>query len=325
MKRERFVGHRISLLLPWLLLALSLWLVFSQVERPAALVNVGVQWARVGALAIVMTAIILTGGIDLSVGSMIALSSIVMGMLWNAGWPAEVASVLAVLVGGAAGSVNGLLVVLGLSPLVATLATMAFYSGLALMLCGGEKITKLPAPAIDTSQVAGWPSEYWVLALVFAAAMLVVHGTRFGRWCYAIGDNPIAARFAALPVRRTQWWLYTASGLVAGLLAVAYTVRKGAIPDAHQGIELEAIACVVVGGTLITGGRGGIPQTLLGIVVIANIDIGLFFLSGRFKFIGAEARLMVVGVLLIVVAMWNEWLARSDDRLETRNEGAEQT
>jgi rhamnose transport system permease protein len=322
MKRKGFIKN-IPVLLPWLLLLLALGLVFSQVERPAALVNVGVQWARVGALAIVMTAIILSGGIDLSVGSMIALSSVVMGLLWKAGWPAEVASGMAVLVGGAIGAINGFLVVLGLSPLVATLATMAFYSGLALMICGGEKITKLPDPAIDTSQIAGWPSEYWILAFVFAAAMLFVHGTRFGRWCYAIGDNPMAARFAAIPVRRTQWWLYTASGLVAGLLAVAYTVRKGAIPDAHRGIELEAIACVVVGGTLITGGRGGILQTLLGLVVIANIDIGLFFLSGRFKFIGADARLMVVGVLLIVVAVWNEWLARTDDRVETLNEATE--
>ncbi len=325
MKRKRFTWRTVSVLLPWLLLLLSLWLVFSQVERPAALVNVGVQWARVGALAIVMTAIILTGGIDLSVGSMMALSSIVMGLLWQAGWSAEVAGGLAVLVGGAVGAVNGFLVVVGLSPLVATLATMAFYSGLALMLCGGEKITKLPRPAVDMSQLAGWPSEYWILGFVFAVAMLVVHGTRFGRWCYAIGDNPIAARFSAIPVLRTQWWLYTASGLVAGLLAMTYTVRKGAIPNAHQGVELEAIACVVVGGTLITGGRGGILQTLLGILVIANIDIGLFFLSGQFKFIGADARLMVLGVLLIVVAVWNEWLARADAKLETLNKATERT
>ena len=329
MKRKRFAWNTVFVLLPWLLpwllLLLSLGLVCFQVERPAALVSLGVPWARVGALAIVMTAIILTGGIDLSVGSMMALSSMVMGLLWQAGWSAEAAAGVAVLVGLAAGGANGGLVVLGLSPLVATLATMAFYSGLAMMLCGGEKITKLPSPAVDMSQFAGWPSEYWILGFVFAISLLIVHGTRFGRWCYAIGDNPIAARFSAVPVQRTQWWLYMASGLVAGLLAVTYTVRKGAIPNAHQGIELEAIACVVVGGTLITGGRGGILQTLLGILVVANIDIGLVFLSGGFKFIGADARLMVVGVLLIVVAVWNEWMARAAARLETLNKATERT
>ena len=325
MKRKRFTWNTVSVLLPWLLLLLSLGLVCFQVERPTALVSLGVPWARVGALAIVMTAIILTGGIDLSVGSMMALSSMVMGLLRQAGWPAEAAGGAAILVGVAAGGANGGLVVLGLSPLVATLATMAFYSGLAMMLCGGEKITKLPSPAVDMSQFAGWPSEYWILGFVFAISLLIVHGTRFGRWCYAIGDNPIAARFSAVPVQRTQWWLYMASGLVAGLLAVTYTVRKGAIPNAHQGIELEAIACVVVGGTLITGGRGGILQTLLGILVVANIDIGLVFLSGGFKFIGADARLMVVGVLLIVVAVWNEWMARAAVRLETLNKATERT
>ena len=307
--------------LPWLLLALALWIMLSQVERPAALVNVGIQWARVGALSIVMTGIILTGGIDLSVGSMIALSSVIMGILWRDGvvgvfWqdgmPAELAAGAAIITGIIAGAFNGTLVVIGLSPLVATLATMAFYSGLAMIISAGDKITRLPEPMIDFSQLAGYPGEYWVLGLIFIVALIVIHFTRFGRWCYAIGDNPIAARFAAVPVSWTQWWLYTASGLVAGVLATVYTMRQGAIPNAHHGVELEAIACVVVGGTLITGGRGGIPQTLLGLAVISNVDIGLFFLSFKFKLIGADARLLVVGALLILVAVWNQRLARQE-------------
>lgn len=302
--------------LPWLLLVIAVSLVCWQVQRPAALVFVGVQWARVGALAIVMTAIILTGGIDLSVGSILALSSVVMGVAWQAGVPAEAAAVLCVLTGVFAGAVNGWLVVLGLSPLVATLATMAFYSGLGMMISGARQITNFEEPLVNVSRIAGLPGEYWILIVVFIAGLIVVHFTRFGRWCFVIGENPIAARFAAVPVARTQWCLYATSGFVAGLLAVVYTMRKGAIPNAHQGIELEVITCVVVGGTLITGGRGGVLQTLLGLAVIANIDIGLFFLSSRVDFLGAEARLMVIGVLLITVAVGNEWLARDEEHME---------
>lgn len=122
----------------------------------------------------------------------------------------------------------------------------------------------------------------------------------------------MAARFAAVPIYWTQWWLYTASGLVAGLLAVVYTTRQGANPTEHQGIELGAIACVVVGGTLITGGRGGIGLTLLGLAVMSSLDIGLSFLSFRVSFLTADARLMVIGALLILIAVGNEWSARGD-------------
>ena len=298
--------------LPICLLAVGLTLVFWRVERPEALIHVGVQWARIGTLAMVMTGIIITGGIDLSVGSMIALCSVVMGVLWKAGVPAEVSSLACVAVGLLAGGANGTLVVVGLSPLVTTLATMAFYSGLAMWISKGQRLTGFPEPAVDLSYIGGIPTEYGLLAMVFVFSLVAIHFTRFGRWCYAIGDNKTAARFAAVPVATTQWILYAASGLVAGLLAVVYTMSTGAIPDAHRGLELEAIACVVVGGTLITGGRGGILLTLLGLAVISNVDIGLYFLSSDVAFLGADARLMVVGALLIAVAVGNEWLARKE-------------
>jgi rhamnose transport system permease protein len=301
----------LATLFPWCLLACGIILVATQVERPGALVHLGVQKARIGALAAVMTAIILTGGIDLSVGSMVALSSVVMGVVWNAGVPAEVAALTAIAAGFTAGATNGVLVVIGLSPLVATLATMAFYSGLAMLLSGARKITEFPETWLDACTFGGVPNEYWLLLATFVVAIVIVHGTRFGNWCYAIGDNPIAARFAAVPVNWTQWWLYAASGLVAGFLAVVYTMRQGANPTAHQGLELQVIACVVVGGTLITGGRGSIPRTLLGLAVISSLDIGLSFLSFKVEFLTADARLMVIGALLVLVAVGNEWLARS--------------
>lgn len=295
-------------LVPWLLLLVALVLVLAQVRRPAALINVGEPWAEIGTLAIVMTAIILTGGIDLSLGSTVALCGIVLGVLWqDVGLPIYVAIVGAILCGLLAGSVNGLLINGGLSPLVATLATMAFYRGLAMALSRAERITGFPESALRLQHLGGFPTQYGLLAVTCLLGIVVVHYSRFGRWCFAMGDNRLAARFAAVPVGRVELSLYSASGLVAGLIGVLHTFsHDAAVPDALRGVELQVIACVVVGGTLITGGQGSIARTLLGLGVVALLDIGLRFLSTRLPILTAESRLIVVGVLVLAVAIWNE-------------------
>jgi len=229
-------------------------------------------------------------------------------VLWqDLGWSIEAAVGGALGTGFLCGFLNGALVTVGLSPLVATLATMALYRGLAMMISGARRITDFPESFLAWERLAGVPVQFFLLVLVALAAYVIVHHTRFGRMYFAIGDNRCAARFAAHPVRLVEWSLYTASGLVAALVAVLYTIdRSAAIPDAHRGVELQAIACVVVGGTSITGGRGGVLQTLLGLAVIANLDIGLQFLASRFEVLNAESRLVAIGALLIVVAIWNE-------------------
>ena len=311
---SRSIQRAIVAALPWVLLAIGIWLVVSQVSRPAFLIKAGDVKARVGCIAVVMTAIVISGGIDLSVGSMLALCSVVMASLWQMGVSPEVAALAAIAVGIAAGAGNGGLVNFGLSPLVATLATMAFYRGLAVTLAGGQKITNFETDPIIDFDLFGWPGEYSLLVAVFFGALTAIHFTRFGRWCFAIGDNAIAARYAAVPVKWTQFWLYVASGFVTGVLAVIYTLRKGANPQEHAGLELEAIACVVVGGTLVTGGRGGITWTLLGIMVISSLDMGLKLLSSSVIFFTAEARLMVIGLLLILIAVANKWVAGDAER-----------
>ena len=303
----------LALALPWLLLALSMILVASQVQRPAALISVWIPWAETGALALGMTAIILTGGIDLSVASILALCGMVEGVLWSHfGWPLGWAISAAILTGVACGWSNGALVATGLSPLVATLATMAIYSGLAMTISGAERVTDFPDWFLACSRIAGLPTQLWLLALLAIGMYVVVHHTSFGRACFAIGDNRLAAELAAVPVRRVEWKLYTFSGFMAAVVAVLYTIdRDAATPDAHRGVELQAIACVVVGGTSITGGRGSILRTLLGLAIIANLDIGLAFLGTQFDFVTAESRLVMTGILLIVVAVWNERVGAS--------------
>lgn len=301
-------NRRLFQLLPWALLALALALVFSQVRRPALLVSVWVPWVEVGTLAFVMTAIILTGGIDLSIGSTVALSGMIQAALWqDGGWPIEAAAAAALLGGALAGGFNGLLVVAGLSPLVATLATMALYRGLAITIAGGDRIAGFPQSFLDMGKFLGVPSQFWLAGLVLLGMFLLVHHTRFGRWCFAIGDSRSASRFAAVPVNKVDAVLYTISGLVAAAVAVVGTMRHDvAIPDAHIGTELQVIACVVVGGTLITGGRGSVMRSLLGLAVISHLDVGLQFLSSLLSWLTAESRLIVIGVLVIVVAVWNQ-------------------
>jgi ribose/xylose/arabinose/galactoside ABC-type transport system permease subunit len=271
-----------------------------------------------------MSAIILTGGIDLSVGSMVALCGMALGVLWSRfGWPVEWAAAAAVTVGIAAGAGNGLLVILGIPPLVATLATMAFYAGLAMALARGERIAGWPDHFIWLGQgkLFGVPTQLILLAFALLAGYVIVHHSRWGRWLYAFGDNPIAARFAAVPVGPLQWILYTTSGLAAGLTAVVYTAHQGAaVPDAGTGLELRTIACVVVGGTRVTGGSGGILNTLLGLVIMALLDIGLGFIESltipglglRWEF-RAQHRQIVIGLLVIAVAVWNERAVRRTD------------
>ena len=117
---------------------------------------------------------------------------------------------------------------------------------------------------------------------VWLAAWIVVHHTRYGRYLYAIGENRLAAQFAAVPVRKVEWTLYAASGLVAAIVALVYAAHGGAVvPNAATGIELQTVACVVVGGTRVTGGAGGLRRTLLGVAIMSLLDIGLQFMSRK--------------------------------------------
>ena len=302
----------IAISLPVLLLLAGLVLVLSQTSRPLLLLRVLVPWAEVGALAIVMTAIILTGGIDLSVGSSAALSGVVLGSLYQeAGWPIGLSVFGAIVAGTGAGALNGGLVVAGLSPLVATLATMAFFRGLAMIISDTQRVTGFPESFCELSRLGGVSTQFWLLGVVAVSGLVVVHATIFGRWCFAVGDNRTAARFAAVPDRRVDFALYTVSGLVASLVAIATCMQHDtAVPDAFRGVELQVIACVVVGGTLITGGRGGVLQTLVGLGVVALLDIGLNLLSSRVSFLTAESRLVTTGLLLIGLAVWNERLQK---------------
>ncbi|MBH58447.1 MAG: ABC transporter permease [Planctomycetaceae bacterium] len=301
----------LTLMVPMLLLVMATLIVVSKVDRPTALIQTGVEWMEVCLLAMAMTAIIITGGIDLSVASIVGLCVVTTGILFDQfGWSYPAAAAVAIVVGLVAGSVNGLAIVGGLSPLIVTLATMALYSGIALTIAPEAGI-QMPIDLEDAIYFGRWPAQYFVFLLVLLLAAVLLHRTKSGRTCFYLGENPVAARYVALRVNRTLLGVYMLSGLLSGIVAVMYVMsRTTAIAVAHQGVELKVIACVVVGGTLITGGHGSIGRTLLGLCVMASLDICLDLMANDYSWLDARVKMIVMGVLVIAIAIWNQRLAK---------------
>src|SRR6266700_1904023 len=236
---------------------------------------------EIGLLALVMTPIILTGGIDLSVGSLLGLCAILFGKLWrDAGLPIPLAMVCTLGIGALAGGLNALLITwLRLPPLIITLGSYSLFRGLAEAITRGvDTFTNFPPAFLVLGQerLLGVPAQAPVFIVVALGIWLLVHRTTFGRAFRAIGFAPAGARYAGLPVARRVALIYVLAGVVAALAAVIYAARLGqARADAGTGYELFAITAVVLGGTSIFGGVGSVHGTLLGVAAIAVLSNGL--------------------------------------------------
>jgi rhamnose transport system permease protein len=276
-------------------------------------------WVVPGMIAVPMTFIIATSGIDLSVGSMVALAGIVLGLLYqDAGVPLVFAAIGAVVAGGAAGAFNGgVSSYLRVPPLVVTLATMALFRGIAMGLSQANPIRDIPRGfqwisqgdafqiPLGASEFAYIPVPLFALAFTTIAGILILRRTWIGRFTECIGENETAAEFAAINTRRLKFWLYAACGLVCGLAALFQTALYAtAKADTAMGLELEVIACVVVGGTRISGGYASVFGTLLGLLIIGILRYGLDMAG-----VNSENIVIVLGTLLIVTAVFNEWMA----------------
>jgi ribose/xylose/arabinose/galactoside ABC-type transport system permease subunit len=301
-----FAVRRLPFLIAGLILV-ALVLGVPAFHRPRYWLSLAPQYFAPAALALALTPIILTGGIDLSVGSTTVLSSVVIGVLWrDGGLPIGVALLGGVVAGALAGLFNGLLVTAGVLPLVATLATRELYRGLAWTLSGDNPVSDFPPElaAFWGNPLLGLPMSLWALAALWLFCYLIVHHTWAGRMLFAIGDNERAARFAGAPLRGLQLALYTFSGFVAGLCGLGLVLKYGAAKaDAERSLELLAIACVVMGGARVTGGSAHLVGTLLGIVTVCSLLAGL-------SRVGSSWRDTVSGAALIAVALANEAGAR---------------
>jgi ribose transport system permease protein len=229
--------------------------------------------------------VILLGGIDLSVGSILALSSVLTATLLRAGVDPMLSTLLGILAGAAMGLVNGLVISKGkVAPFIATLATMTILRGLALVFSNGSPITGFDSEffsMLGGGYVAGLvPVPVVWMLLLFAGFWFLLKKTVFGRHLYATGGNEEAARLSGVKVDRVKLWVYTASGAMSAMAGVVLTSRlNSAQPTAGTGYELDAIAAVVLGGTSLSGGRGWIFGTLIGALLIGVLNNGLNLLG----------------------------------------------
>jgi len=257
---------------------------------------------EIGLLAVALTPVITSGGIDLSVGSLMGLSAVVFGELWRDwGLPIMAAAATAVVLGGLAGSLNGVLITRGrIPPLIVTLGSFSLYRGLAEGLTGGvDNYTNFPKSFLFLGQgyfLGGVPAQVPILVLVAVGYWVLLHRSAIGRGLVAIGYSPQGARYAGLRVDRLVSLVYLLSGLVASIAAIIYVSHQGqAKADAGTGYELAAITAVVLGGTSIFGGRGSVAGTLLGLFAIAVLQNGL-----RLADLPAELAGVLTGMLLLV-------------------------
>jgi rhamnose transport system permease protein len=277
------------------------------------LLNQGRLMSEVGLVALPMTFVIVTGGIDLSVGSIFGLAAILLGVFWhNLGLPLPLAMLLAILVGAAAGLLNGVIITrFRVPPLIATLATLALYRGLAEGISQARSVRGYPDWffVLGQGDVLGVPTQLWILLLLTVAAAVLLGLTAFGRTVYAIGSNEVAARFSGLKVDRAKLLIYAGSGLISALAAVIFVSRVSTTrSDMGTGLELDVITAVVLGGTSIFGGRGTIIGTALGLALMQAMKNGLA-LAG----VKGDGTIVVIGVVLILAILIGNLLGRNGD------------
>ncbi len=277
---------------------------------PRNLINQGRLMSEVGLVALPMTFIIVTGGIDLSVGSILGLCAILLGVLWQGlGIPLGIVLILVLVVGILAGMFNAAFIVrVGVPPLIMTLATLALYRGLAQGISRARSVTGYPEWFFWFGQgtVAGLPVQLWAFILMALISAVVLRRTTLGRSLYALGNNPVGARFSGLPVGRNLLIIYAFSGLMAAFAAIIFVSRVTTTrSDMGTGLELDAIAAVVLGGTSIFGGKGSVFGTILGLVLIQLLKNGLA-LTG----VTSDATIIVIGSTLILAILVNNLIQR---------------
>src|SRR5690625_2941027 len=234
-----------------------------------------------GLIAFGMTFVILTGGIDLSVGSMLALGSALTAGLLTSGIDPLLAIFIGLLIGLILGAINGIIITKGkVAPFIATLATMTIFRGATLVYTDGKPITGLSDSftfeMIGKGYVFGIPFPAILMLIIFVILFFVLRNTVFGRQVYAVGGNEEASTLSGIKADRVKIWVYSITGMLSVLAGIIITSRlNSAQPTAGTMYELDAIAAVVIGGTSLAGGRGRVVGTLIGAFVIGVIDYGL--------------------------------------------------
>ncbi|WP_395244439.1 ABC transporter permease [Agromyces sp. MMS24-K17] len=318
LSRIRNVLHRYPAISPAIVLVIAI-IVFGLLNdrflNPANLSLITQQVAVVGTLAVAQTLVILTAGIDLSIGAVMVLSSMVIAQTSvQQGVPAVLALFLGLVVGLAAGALNGVLVTrLKLPPFIVTLGTLSIFVALTLLYSGGATVRGGDMPALltwtgSTFSIGGVNFTVGVLLmlLLYVAVALILSKTAWGRHVYAVGDDPEAARLAGISVGRVLMSVYLAAGAILALGAWIQIGRTNAAsPNAGAELNLDSITAVVIGGTSLFGGRGTVWGTLLGALIVGVFRNGLS-LAG----LDVLWQTFAVGVLIIVAVSVDQWIRK---------------
>ncbi|UAX96524.1 ABC transporter permease [Ensifer adhaerens] len=274
-------------------------------------INIGLQSSILLIVALPVTLVILTEGLDLSPGSVVSLCSVVLALLLVSGYSLGVASVLAICVGFLFGCANGFLIAgLGMPPFVVTLGVSGIAYGIALVVTGGNAVSNLgeELSAFSSFEIAGVPLLIYVALGSYLAVHTVLYWTPFGRYVFAVGGNSHALRLAGVNVFRVHVAVYAVLGAACGLAALCLIGRTNAAhPSIALGTEFDAIAAVVLGGTTFERGNGSLPGTVLGVIVIGVLRNGLNLLA-----IDTSVQVIAIGALVLIVQIFDRFF---------RNEG----
>lgn len=293
------------------LVGLILLVVVVSILSPAFLstkniLNVLKQTSVNAIIAAGMTFVILTGGIDLSVGSILAISGAFAASLLVGGHSIIVAVLVAILVGALVGFLNGVVIAKGkLQPFIATLATMTILRGATLVFTEGKPITlgsnevAMSFGKIGGGTILGIPAPVIIMVLVFIVCFYILNSTKTGRYTYALGSNEEATKLSGISTDKIKIWVYTISGILSAVAGVIITSRLySAQPTAGTGYELDAIAAVVLGGTSLSGGKGKITGTIIGALIIGVLSNALNILD-----VSSYYQMIVKGIVILIAVL----------------------
>ncbi|OEL02495.1 ABC transporter permease [Staphylococcus casei] len=307
MKQSKLSFSYLEKIIPFIgliLLVIIISALNSAFLEPSNLFNLLRQVSINGLIAFGMTFVILTGGIDLSVGSTLALSSAMIAILMVSGVDSIVALLIGCIFGAILGAINGLLITLGkMAPFIATLATMTVFRGVTLVITDGNPITNLNGSyafqLFGRGYFLGVPVPAVTMFITFIILYIVLHKTIFGRQTYAMGGNEKAAFISGIKVNKLKVMIYSLAGLMSAMAGAILTSRlNSAQPTAGMSYELDAIAAVVLGGTSLTGGKGRILGTLIGVLIIGVLNNGLNLLG-----VSSFYQQVVKGVVIIIAVL----------------------
>jgi ribose transport system permease protein len=292
------LGNGVGLLILYVLMVIVISRLSPFFLGPRNLINLPVSVAVIGMIAIFSTMLMIGGGLDLSVGATTALVGVAVAStqetfgVWGAAG-------FGLLIGLVIGLLNGLLVTwVGINPLITTLGMLSVVRGLAFVFSGGLSIPMLDKDfaQLGRGNIAGMPTIVIAVLIMFILAVIVMRFTAYGRAMYAIGGNSRASHLAGLPVKRYQMIAYTLSGLSAAVAGLFLTSRLGvAAPQASTGLELKVVAAVILGGISLTGGKGNLFGTLLGVMILGTLDNAMTLLS-----VSSFYQQIALGVVLLL-------------------------